>query len=227
MIVNSYKILNIENFSELDVIKKAYKQLSIKFHPDKTGSSDFTKFNEINNAYDKISTSEKKTIYDQELKESLKISATSYSFEEVEKNKTYIVKLNFEDLIRKRNIKFDNNILTLPGYYSPIMFFDMSNKTELELIIKLKNTEIEINNYKFKFAIVHDIACTILTNDEAYYLAIDKKLLITPKGIEGLNKKKTTIKTDLIISKNKGFPVMNAFGEIVNSILIIKKENND
>ena len=61
-----YKILGINrNASEKD-IKRAYKKLALKYHPDKNkneGAED--KFKEIAEAYDVLSSKDKKKIYDQ------------------------------------------------------------------------------------------------------------------------------------------------------------------
>ena len=46
-----YDILNLTKESTLNDIKKAYRQLSIKHHPDKNGSTNSDQFNKINEAY--------------------------------------------------------------------------------------------------------------------------------------------------------------------------------
>lgn len=57
-----YKILGIErSASELD-IKKAYRKLAIKHHPDKGGDAE--KFKQISGAYDILSNKQKKMNYD-------------------------------------------------------------------------------------------------------------------------------------------------------------------
>jgi DnaJ homolog subfamily A member 2 len=56
--MSPYSILGISNDSSKDDIKKAYRKLAMKYHPDKGG--DPKKFQEINNAYEEL-TSEKKS----------------------------------------------------------------------------------------------------------------------------------------------------------------------
>jgi len=62
-----FSILNITRDSTLNDIKKAYRLLSIKHHPDKNGNASSDQFNKINNAYsilmsnyDSIKLAEKK-----------------------------------------------------------------------------------------------------------------------------------------------------------------------
>jgi len=57
-----YQILGISRNASEDEIKKAYRKLAHKFHPDKGG--DENKFKEINEAYQILSNKEKKAQYD-------------------------------------------------------------------------------------------------------------------------------------------------------------------
>jgi DnaJ-class molecular chaperone len=68
-----YKLLGISRSATPKEIKKAYRQKSLEFHPDKNkaeGASD--KFTEINRAYEVLSDEEKKGIYDRQGEEGLK-----------------------------------------------------------------------------------------------------------------------------------------------------------
>lgn len=58
-----YKILNIARNASKDEVKKAYRKLAHKFHPDKGG--DEKKFKEINEAYQILSDERKRAQYDQ------------------------------------------------------------------------------------------------------------------------------------------------------------------
>lgn len=66
---NYYYFLGIkENASEED-IKKAYRKLSLKYHPDKNPDDDFfeSRFREVQEAYEMLIDSEKRRIYDENL----------------------------------------------------------------------------------------------------------------------------------------------------------------
>lgn len=66
---NYYYFLGVkENASEED-IKKAYRKLSLKYHPDKNPDDDFfeSRFMEIKEAYEMLIDAEKRRIYDDNL----------------------------------------------------------------------------------------------------------------------------------------------------------------
>lgn len=68
-----YKILGVSKDADDDTLKKAYRKLALKFHPDKNKSPGAEeKFKEISEAYDILSNKEKRKIYDQVGEEGLK-----------------------------------------------------------------------------------------------------------------------------------------------------------
>ena len=60
---NYYQILGITTSASQDEIKKAYKKLAIKYHPDKNPNTE-EEFKQINEAYQILSDSKKKRTYD-------------------------------------------------------------------------------------------------------------------------------------------------------------------
>ena len=60
---NYYNILGVTKNADKEEIKKAYRKLALKHHPDKTGGDD-SKFKEINEAYQILSNDQKRQEYD-------------------------------------------------------------------------------------------------------------------------------------------------------------------
>jgi DnaJ-class molecular chaperone len=58
-----YQTLGVNQNASQDEIKRAYRSLAMKHHPDRTGGDD-TKFKEIQTAYDTIGDPEKRSQYD-------------------------------------------------------------------------------------------------------------------------------------------------------------------
>ena len=64
---NYYDILNVERMASVTEIKKSYRKLAIKYHPDKNRGDKKAeeKFKEIAQAYEVLSDTKKRAIYDQ------------------------------------------------------------------------------------------------------------------------------------------------------------------
>lgn len=62
-----YEILGVSRDADIKAIKKAYKSLAMKYHPDRNpgNAESEAKFKEINEAYSVLSDSEKRSQYDQ------------------------------------------------------------------------------------------------------------------------------------------------------------------
>ena len=62
---NYYKVLGLNKGATEEDIKKAYRKMALKFHPDKNKEPDAEeKFKEIAEAYEVLSDKNKKTLYD-------------------------------------------------------------------------------------------------------------------------------------------------------------------
>mgnify|MGYP000863154820 CR=1 FL=1 len=59
-----YEILGVSKTASADEIKKAFRKLAVKYHPDKEGG-DETKFKEANEAYEVLKDAQKRQRYDQ------------------------------------------------------------------------------------------------------------------------------------------------------------------
>lgn len=75
-----YKILGLTRNASDEEIKKAYKKLALKYHPDKNKSSDAEeRFKEVAEAYEVLSDKQKRTVYDQYGSEGLRPGAGNSS----------------------------------------------------------------------------------------------------------------------------------------------------
>ena len=64
--LNYYEILGVSHNASIEEIKKKYRELSLKFHPDKTNSSLASEMmKKINEAYETLSDEQKRRNYDQ------------------------------------------------------------------------------------------------------------------------------------------------------------------
>jgi molecular chaperone DnaJ len=67
---NYYRVLDVQDFADPEVIKAAYRQLARKFHPDLNGGNAEAeeRFKEINEAYDILGNPDKRLPYDNTLR---------------------------------------------------------------------------------------------------------------------------------------------------------------
>ncbi|CAI5951340.1 unnamed protein product [Closterium sp. NIES-64] len=72
--VNQWRTIMVPRSASEDQIKRAYRKLALKFHPDKNPGDEEAKkrFQEIGNAYEVLSDGEKRRIYDQHGEEGVK-----------------------------------------------------------------------------------------------------------------------------------------------------------
>mgnify|MGYP006276719009 CR=1 FL=1 len=66
---NYYQILGVSQNAELAAIKKSYRKLALKYHPDRNPNdpSAEDKFNKITEAYEILGSKEKRSAYDRKL----------------------------------------------------------------------------------------------------------------------------------------------------------------
>jgi DnaJ-class molecular chaperone len=159
-----YKILGLKNSASDKEIKKAYKSLALKWHPDRNqDNKDYATefFKKINDAYDILSDPEKKQIYDNRqfcdfnnFPKRTKVN-TSKTFNFAQKNTTF----NFSDSNDFFVSFFRNNFSTLEKNNN----FNCSDtdeithnvKIDLELLYKggIKKFKISNNNLNKIFEI--------------------------------------------------------------------------
>ena len=78
--IDYYKILGVSATATEEEIKKAYRELAKKWHPDKNNGNETEMFKNITEAYNILSDERKKEEYDNEFKGMLNIDITNYDF---------------------------------------------------------------------------------------------------------------------------------------------------
>lgn len=65
--MDHYAVLGVPSDSNEEEIRRAYKRLALRYHPDKNSDADAEeKFKQIAQAYEVLTDSEKRSLYDQQ-----------------------------------------------------------------------------------------------------------------------------------------------------------------
>jgi len=138
---NYYQILGIERNSNLTEIKKSYRKLAIKFHPDKNEGDKFfeDRFKDIQEAYETLSNETKKIIYEKKLDDFLNIKSNP-NFEKKEETKQNETKKDNQSYYKnetqskkqfsKSKLVFYGFVLIMPMFIYYIFF---KNKQENQI----------------------------------------------------------------------------------------------
>lgn len=102
-----YKILQVERTASIDEIKKSYRKLVKKFHPDQNpNNKDAEKiFGKLSEAYDTLNNSEKKSAYDK------KLFGSTENFENEKKS------TNTQRQRKKTNVNFDSTESVFENFF--------------------------------------------------------------------------------------------------------------
>ncbi len=61
---NHYRTLGVKTDATQEEIKKSYRKLAVKFHPDTSGAANASRFTEIQEAYQVLSNTQKRKTFD-------------------------------------------------------------------------------------------------------------------------------------------------------------------
>ena len=150
---NLYKILQINSNSSQEDIKKAYRKLAMKWHPDKNINNKINekkKFKDINKAYDILSDPQKKKNYDMYGEEGLDNNFTTFNNPENIFNHFFGKENNFFNNFEQKQKHYSNPVsntinmdvfVTLEELYTGIV-------KKLKITRKIYNTPISFKKEK-------------------------------------------------------------------------------
>jgi DnaJ-class molecular chaperone len=202
---NLYHILELDNNCSYQDIKKSYKKLVLKYHPDKTGNNnDSQKFIDIQNAYVILSNPEKRKKYDLlNNTQQIKLYDFIQNFINIESK----FMNNFIDIFFDNNIEnLKNNINNMNFNY---LFNQIKNKLcdiDLQSIFKLLDLTHNNNNSN------NNIYGTIETSYEDRYMDKYHKIII---------KRKTKDDKIIFIPLRKSIYILKNEGEYNKNKIII------
>jgi len=178
-----YKILDIDKKADDATIKKAYRKMAMKWHPDKNQDNKTEakeKFKEISNAYEVLSDPKKKESYDK------------FGEEGLNKNFSNFRHRRAEDIFEQ----FFQNSSGSPFSFS---FSQTQTFTTPNSHFTKKHSNIKNNN--FKTEINHKIKCTL----EELYTGTHKKMKITKRIQDSNTHQITEVKNIIHIDIKKGW----------------------
>lgn len=158
--MNYYKVLEINKDASIDEIKKSYKKLALKWHPDRNKSNKAyaeEKFKQISEAYAILSDPEKKKMYDRYgvdgVKNKFPNSTDNSFFEAFFKENGYTYARDFDakydnnwqqtfKLPKSPPVYYDLNCNLYDLYHGCIKKFKLSNNQDYTI---LRNKEVEID----------------------------------------------------------------------------------
>lgn len=161
---NLYDILQVKIDSSYETIKKSYKKLSLKYHPDKQIDSKLSieeknsKFIKIKDAYEILSNPEKRSNYDREISikkfSSENLSMVIDDFKKIFSSKEYVILMNILDNKVKQSLlnssQLDKLLIEINQMNLVDVLYTINNFKilDIEVVINFSLKQLYNNEYE-------------------------------------------------------------------------------
>lgn len=200
-----YKILRVSKTATVDEIKRAYKKLALKWHPDKNPNNTAEanrKFREISEAYEVLSDPNKRKMYDQYGKDFNKAhSSNNYEFNDFDGFGHF----NFKDPEEVFREFFGGTIFDI---FSGMGFSGGSNRRRGSLFDDVFSTELDMPGTFTSFATMESSFSNHGTSPSTHVKKtstttqyVDGKKVTTKKIVENGNETILQYENDVLVSK--------------------------
>ena len=226
-----YNILNLNKFSTQEEIKKSYKKLALKYHPDKNQDDEECKkiFQEITEAYSILSDEEKRKKYDMFGVEDNDMGFSEDPFKMF--NQIFKEHLNqFKNMHYENNFDIGNvinelsgvnigNMFDIPQVHVQVHSINKSNNLK-DILDDFKNNEKTKTKNKLVEEIIDDIVIHVDVDIKEIYNKKKRKIQYEKKKFKKgkIIKKKVSLDINLydkeIILKGNGNETENKKGDV-------------
>jgi len=208
-----YNILEVDHYATNKEIKKSYRRLAKKYHPDKNdGTYDDIKIKNINLAYEVLSDDKLKTDYDKSLSENDKPYDLIQNI--IKRNKLEIINHLFDFIYDdKNNLKEDINEMNIKNIFKRV-----KNKIELDI-----NSDIDIKlddiyfNKKINLVVKRSINKVLINYSMDLSIDVyDAELLYENLGDEVFFMKGNLILIPKLLYDNKIYCILDDYNLMIN-----------